>query len=116
MLSSAAKMGEGERRADDWAQRAPRPRALAQSLYCCEALKQGEGGVSGACAPRRMPMVRTRRAARHGAARRRNVHKSQDAEMDVGTAASNGCWWSECWRVVEVAKRSGGRPGGFCSK
>jgi hypothetical protein len=55
ILPPAAKMGEGERRAGSWAQRAPCPRALAQSPNCCEAQKMGEGGVSGACAPRAKP-------------------------------------------------------------
>jgi hypothetical protein len=83
MLSLGAKnWGEGERRAASRAQRAPRPRALAQSLNCCEALTMGEGGVSGACAPRVFPMVRTRRAARHGAAR--TFERAQKARARKG--------------------------------
>jgi hypothetical protein len=76
-LALAAKMGEGGRVGPvSWAQRAPRPPcAIAHKLSCCGALEVwGEGGVSGACAPRRLPQVRTRRAARPGAGKAQELN------------------------------------------
>src|SRR5258708_1089188 len=91
--------------------RAPRPRALAQSPSFAKHQKLGEGGVSGACAPRRQPMVRTRRAARPGAAR-----TFERAQMPGrGNGRSN--WRSEGrsnWKErIDGAKRNGGRTGAF---